>query len=223
MKGLVKQSWGLQVRRGLRWSWGHKVRLGGTGDGLCIVAPHSAKSIMPDPCCAIMAAGLAAIVKHLKQCHRRRAWAHPLDRPDHSNFERTVVWPRTRSPGASAGRQPSGDVRPDANIMRIRVSSATLPAPQQLERILLSRRPEPDQPDERRIMSRCTAPFPTPLRCPGEVRNRIDMADAAAQAAMKRAIEIDHLADLEIQAANQLNQSIQNAAPGQRPNYRGAS
>jgi len=45
----------------------------------------------------------------------------------------------------------------------------------------------------------------------------VDMTDAAAQAAMKRAIEIDALADLEIQAANQLNQSIQNAAPGSAP------
>jgi len=34
---------------------------------------------------------------------------------------------------------------------------------------------------------------------------------------MKRAIEIDALADLELQAANQLNQSIQTAAPGTAP------
>jgi hypothetical protein len=43
------------------------------------------------------------------------------------------------------------------------------------------------------------------------------MADAAAQAAMKRAIAIDNLADLEIQAANQINQSLQAAAPGSAP------
>ena len=43
------------------------------------------------------------------------------------------------------------------------------------------------------------------------------MADAAAQAAMKRAIAIDNLADLEIQAANQINQSLQTAAPGSAP------
>src|SRR5438094_9145220 len=45
----------------------------------------------------------------------------------------------------------------------------------------------------------------------------LDVTDAAAQAAMKRAIEIDALADLEIQAASQINQSIQNAAPGSAP------
>ena len=49
------------------------------------------------------------------------------------------------------------------------------------------------------------------------MRNRIDMTDAVAQAAMKRAIQIDQLADLEIQAANQINKSIQTAAPGSAP------
>jgi hypothetical protein len=43
------------------------------------------------------------------------------------------------------------------------------------------------------------------------------MADAAAQAAMKRSIAIDNLANLEIQAANQINQSLQTAAPGSAP------
>jgi len=45
----------------------------------------------------------------------------------------------------------------------------------------------------------------------------VDMTDAAAQAAMKRAIEIDSLADLELQAAGQINQGVQNAAPGSAP------
>ena len=49
------------------------------------------------------------------------------------------------------------------------------------------------------------------------VRNRIDLADAAAQAAMKRSIAIDNLANLEVQAANQINQSLQVAAPGSAP------
>jgi hypothetical protein len=47
------------------------------------------------------------------------------------------------------------------------------------------------------------------------------MGDAVAQDAMKRVIEIDNLANLEIQAASQLNQAIQNAAPGSDPDYRG--
>jgi len=50
-----------------------------------------------------------------------------------------------------------------------------------------------------------------------QTRDMIDMTDAAAQAALKRAIEIDSLADLELQAADQINQSIQTAAPGSAP------
>ena len=34
---------------------------------------------------------------------------------------------------------------------------------------------------------------------------------------MKRAVEIDALADLELQAAEQINQQLQNAAPGSAP------
>jgi hypothetical protein len=96
------------------------------------------------------------------------------------------------------------------------VNSATLPAPQQVEQILLSA-------DANQI-SQTTAsysvvygPVPNATAASQDVRNRIDMADAAAQAAMKRSIAIDNLANLEIQAANQINQSLQIAAPGSAP------
>jgi len=45
----------------------------------------------------------------------------------------------------------------------------------------------------------------------------IDMTDAVAQAAMKRSIQIDHLATLELEAADRINRSIQTAAPGSAP------
>src|SRR6202043_2911731 len=49
---------------------------------------------------------------------------------------------------------------------------------------------------------------------PQPVRNMVDMTDAEAQAAMKKAVEIDALANLELQAAEQINQQLQTAAPG---------
>jgi len=60
-------------------------------------------------------------------------------------------------------------------------------------------------------------PVPTTTDASAQVRDLIDMTDAAAQDAMKRAIQIDALSDLEIQAASQINQSIQTAAPGSAP------
>ena len=59
--------------------------------------------------------------------------------------------------------------------------------------------------------------LPDPTAASPQVRDITDMTDAAAQAAMKRAIEIDALAELELQAADQINQSIQAAAPGSAP------
>src|SRR5439155_15233755 len=42
----------------------------------------------------------------------------------------------------------------------------------------------------------------------------VDMTDGEAQAAMKKAVEIDALADAELQAAEQINQQLQTAVPG---------
>jgi len=53
-----------------------------------------------------------------------------------------------------------------------------------------------------------------PANAPQSVRNMVDMTDAEAQAAMKKAVEIDALANLELQAAEQINQQLQTAAPG---------
>jgi hypothetical protein len=49
------------------------------------------------------------------------------------------------------------------------------------------------------------------------VRTMTDMTDAQAQDAMKRAIEIDALADAELQEADQMGQQITAAAPGSAP------
>jgi hypothetical protein len=52
---------------------------------------------------------------------------------------------------------------------------------------------------------------------PQPVRDLVDMTDAEAQAALKKAVELDALADIEIAAANQINQQLQNATPGSAP------
>jgi hypothetical protein len=56
-----------------------------------------------------------------------------------------------------------------------------------------------------------------PTDAPPQVRDLVDMTDAEAQAAMKKAVELDALADLELQAAEQINQQLQTAAPGSAP------
>jgi RNase adaptor protein for sRNA GlmZ degradation len=58
---------------------------------------------------------------------------------------------------------------------------------------------------------------PVPQNASPQTRDLIDMSDAAAQAAMKRAIAIDAIADTEMQAANQINNQLAQAAPGTAP------
>jgi len=182
-----------------------------------MLEPRQVKSQILNPCCAVLAAGLITISSTLSNVVG--GGLNSILAVDRAilNFEQTVVWPLAQITQAQAlvGRT-QGTFFAIQNVTRIPVNSATLPAPQQLERNLLSA-------DSNQIgltsasYSAVYGPVPDVTAASQDVRNRVDMADAAAQAAMKRAIAIDNLADLEIQAANQINQTLQAAAPGSAP------
>lgn len=202
---------------GFRWVWEHRLRLLVLGLVLVLIRPQPVKSQFLDPCCALLTAGLSSISSALT--HVIGGGLNNILSVDQNmqTFQQTTVWPT-----AQIGQAQSlvgilrGTNLQIQNLLRIPVSSATLPGPQQLERALLSA----DSSQISQTSSNYTAvygPVPGQTAASASVRNRIDMADAVAQAAMKRAIEIDQLANLEIQAANQINQSIQSAAPGSAP------
>jgi len=201
----------------LRWAWGHKLRVAILALVLVMLAPRQVKTQFLDPCCAVLAAGLSTISSTLSNViGGGLSSILTVDRAIQS-FEQTVVWPQQLiSEAQSLVGSTQGTFAAIQNVTRIPVNSATLPGPQQLERNLLSA-------DSNQIAltsasySAVYGPVPDVTAASQDVRNRIDMADAAAQAAMKRAIAIDNLADLEIQAANQINQSLQTAAPGSAP------
>jgi hypothetical protein len=202
---------------GLRWAWGHKLRVALLALVLVILAPRQVKSQLLDPCCAILAAGLSTISSTLSNViGGGLSSILTVDRAI-QNFEQTVVWPLQQiSQAQSLVGATQGTFNAIQGVARIPVNSATLPGPQQLEQVLLSA----DANQISRTSASYSAvygPVPDVTAASQDVRNRIDMADAAAQAAMKRAIAIDNLANLEIQAANQINQSLQNAAPGSAP------
>ena len=205
------------LKRGLGWAWGHRLRVAVLALVFALVAPRPVKSQFIDPCCALLAAGLSTISSTLSSVIG--GGLNNILSVDQSmqNFEQTVVWPQKLIGQAQAlvGNL-QGTFTQIENITRIPVNSATLPAPQQLEQNLLSA----DSGQIGQTSASYVAVYgavPDSTAASQDERNRIDMTDAAAQAAMKRAIEIDQLADLEIQAANQLNQSIQTAAPGSAP------
>jgi hypothetical protein len=98
-------------------------------------------------------------------------------------------------------------------IAQTAVSSATLVSPRRLEQTLLSRDPL-SIPSVTTDFQSVYQPLPPATEAAPEVRNVIDMSDAAAQAAMKRAIAIDAIAEQELRAAERMLQELQNAAPG---------
>jgi hypothetical protein len=132
-------------------------------------------------------------------------------------FQRTVIWPEdliNRAKGVvGAVRGIFNQVR---GLSQTPVASATLPATQQLEQTLLSANVNLINSVDS-LYAAVYSTVPPSADASPEVRDLIDMADATAQAAMKRAIAVDAIADLEMQAADRIIQEIQAAAPGSAP------
>ncbi len=130
------------------------------------------------------------------------------------DFQRNVVYPQSAIDNA---RALIGQVRGIYNSIRgiwaTVVRSATLPNPRTLEDIILSK-------DVGRIgqvaggFAAVYTPLPAAVDAHPFQRDLIDSRDAAAQAAMKRSIAIDAIADQELQAADQIMSALQSAAPG---------
>ena len=199
------------------WVLGHKLRTVFLALVLALTAPWPARAQFVDPCCAMLAAGLASIQSALTNVIG--GGLNQILAVDNSmqQYQQSVVWPQNHIAQAqSLVGVLQGNFRQIQNLSRIPVSSATLSASQQLEQVLLSRDPN-GITQTSGAYTALYGPVPPPTSASQQVLNMVDMTDAAAQAAMKRSIEIDALADLEIQAANQLNQSIQSAAPGSAP------
>jgi hypothetical protein len=202
------------LKASLQWIAEHKIRAAVLLAVLALAAPKPIKSQFLDPCCAIMAAGLNTIGSTLSSVIGGGLNGILAIEQGISNFEQTVVWPQTLIQQARAlVGSLQGLLHQIEGVMRVPVNSATLPVTQQFEQNLLSRDPNQIAQTSAQYTSVYGA-VPDVAAAPPQTRDLVDMTDAAAQAAMKRAIEIDALADLELQAANQINQSIQSAAPG---------
>jgi len=133
------------------------------------------------------------------------------------NLFQDVVYPQgaiTRARGLVG--QLAGIYSQIRTISQTAVNSATLANPRTLEQTLLSRNPL-QIPDVSTGFQNVYQPLPAAADASPVTRNVIDMSDAASQAAMKRAIAIDAIADQELQAAEQMLNELQSAAPGTAP------
>lgn len=200
-----------------RWIRDHKLRAVCLALVLVLLWPRPASGQFLDPCCAIIAAGLSTISKTLTNVVGGGLNQIIAIDQNLSNFERNVVWPvdlinQARGLVASLG----GTYYQIQILTSQRVASSTLQAPRQLEQNLLSGN-SASIPNTSTDYIAVYGAVPSTTESSPAMRNMVDMGDAVAQNAMKRAIEIDNLANLELQAANQLNRAIQNAAPGSAP------
>jgi hypothetical protein len=180
-----------------------------------MVLPTKARSQLGlDPCCAIISAGLSTISNLLSSAVATPLAAIQQLEQNAVNFEQQVVFPITAiNQAQTLAVQAQGQFVQMRQISDLSVASATLPTSQQLEATLLSANPN----NVPQVTNNYAALYGTVMpatAAPQAVRDFVDMTDAEAQAAMKKAVEIDALADLELQAAEQINQQLQTAAPG---------
>ena len=185
---------------------------------LILLVPFTARAQFGlDPCCAIISAGLNSISGLLS-----KAVASPLGviqqtQQQVAGFEQQVVYPAAAIANAKGlTAQMRGALGQTGQLYQLPVASATLPGTQQLEQAALSHNPQ--------AFGQITQSYgavygtvPAASEAPQPVRDMVDMSDAEAQAALKKAVELDALADVEIAAADQINQQLQTAAPGSAP------
>lgn len=169
------------------------------------------------PCCAILSAGLGTINTTLGSVIGGGLSSINGVLTTIQQFEQQVVWPVqaiAQARGLVGAIQ--GIYTQMRNIFNIPISSATLANPRQLEAILLSRSPGQigNTPG---AYGAVYGVVPLPQNASPQMRDQVDMTDAVAQDALERAIVIDAIADQELQAADQINASIQSAAPGSAP------
>src|SRR5215472_16636653 len=205
----VKKAW--QV---LRW----KVIFVGALVLVLVLVPMGARGQFGlDPCCAIISAGLNTISGLLKNVVAKPLSQIQQIQQQAANFQQQVIYPTSAISNARGlAGQMQGQLRQMTQIYRLPTSSATLPTPQQLEQILLSHNPQ-SIGQVNQSYAKVYGTVMAPTDAPQPIRDLVDMTDAEAQAALKKALELDALADVELAAADQINQQIQNAAPGSAP------
>ena len=155
---------------------------------------------------SLMSTYIAAPLKTINQYEQSTA-----------RYEQEVMYPLTAINQAKTSvTQFENQFDEVSGMFRINVASATLPQSQSLEALLLSRSAGNVSNVSGQFQDVYGVVMPQNAASP-QVRSLTDMTDAEAQDAMKRAIEIDVLADAELNEANQMGQQISQAAPGSAP------
>jgi hypothetical protein len=146
---------------------------------------------------------IAAPLKTINQCEQSAA-----------KYQQEVMYPLAAiNQAKSSVMQFENRFNQVSGMFRVNVASATLPQSQNLESLLLSRMASNLPGISGQFQSLYGVVMAQNAASP-QMRTMTDITDAQAQDAMKRAIEIDALADAELNEADQMGQQISQAAPG---------
>lgn len=167
---------------------------------------------------------IAAILAGLKEVNSTltSAVASPLKLIDkveqeEQQFQQQVLYPVTAIDSArQMATNFSSSFLSFRQLASVNIESAQLPYPQQLERQMLSADPN-DIGTIGSAYQNVFSPLPPQTAVPQNIAYQIDMGDAQAQDALKKAIELDAFAAREMEVAQKLNQQIAASAPGTAP------
>src|SRR5215469_8145030 len=132
-----------RLRTANDWLFGHKLRAAILALVLVLTAPWPARAQFGlDPCCAMLAAGLASVHSALTSVVGGGLNQILGVDTDMQQFQQGVVWPPAEiNQARSVVGLLQGNFHQIQSLTKLPVSSATLPASQQLEHVLLSRNP----------------------------------------------------------------------------------
>ena len=179
---------------------------------------------IPRPAQAQFGIDLAVIIAGLKQINSllTSQVAAPLKEiqkieSEYMQFQRDVIYPiNAINQLKSTVFMFRNEMKSMNGLMSVQYKSAQLPVPQQLEQLLLSADPNAVK-QVGAVYQQVYGVLPTDIQAPQFIRYSIDISDAQAQDAMKRAIELDALAQREMEVSEQLQDQIRTATPGTAP------
>jgi len=166
---------------------------------------------------AAIIAGLSAINATMQSVMQVPMQLMQQTQSDMNSFNQTYVYPTAQiSSAQSLATQLYSSSTQMQGMMNTQTTSAQQPASQQLEAALLSH--DPNQVQNVTVLyQRAFGTLPSSNQAPTATTNSIDMGDAAAMESMKKAIQLDALADREMEVSQQLLTQLQTAAPGNSP------
>jgi len=195
------------------------VTAGAVAGGLLVLllVPRQTPAADVDPCCATTAIGIGTLNGLTKKLLSKPLGQVKDLKNSYLKFLNDDVWSaRSIALGKSFSTQVDGMVSKVRGVMQIPVASSKLPSSRQLEDVVLSK----DSSRAGEVDSSFEGVYgdvPSVDGAPPDLRDRIDMCDAAAKAALKRSLVIEELAAKQEEVVAKLNSKIGAAAAGTAP------